>query len=242
MKIQLETIPVWDGVKSGDECFLCSLMERAEKDAVSYYLSSAIMTPEVRVQTNHTGFCPHHLELLAEGGKAQSLALVMDTYYEELLSVLSPSIDRIVESDSRRRSLKALKQFDEKASKREHGCLVCSRMKEREDRYAYTVASLWNEDGEFRNALSSSKGFCIHHTRIIASFADQALPSDRVPAFLSDLFTLLRSNLERVKHDAWYLTQMYKSENRGKSWEGCEDAHRRAALKLSGVSRVLDPS
>ena len=52
MKIVLETIPVWDAFRASDECPLCTLMEKAEKDALSYYLSSAIMTPEVRVETN----------------------------------------------------------------------------------------------------------------------------------------------------------------------------------------------
>ena len=56
MKIQLETIPVWDGLKSGSECFICSLMKEAESDSIRYYLSSAIMTPEVRVETNTHGF------------------------------------------------------------------------------------------------------------------------------------------------------------------------------------------
>ena len=83
MKIQLETIPVWDGVKEGSECFICTLMKKAEEDGIRYYLSSAVMTPEVRVEMNRHGFCPHHSALLAEAGKPQSLALAMDTYYEE---------------------------------------------------------------------------------------------------------------------------------------------------------------
>ena len=50
MKIVLETIPVWDAFKKETECPICLLMEEAEKDGVSYYLSSAIMTPEVRLK------------------------------------------------------------------------------------------------------------------------------------------------------------------------------------------------
>ena len=83
LQLQLETIPVWDGVKEGSECFLCSLMKKAEEDGVRYYLSSAVMTPEVRVEMNKHGFCPHHSAMLAQSGKPQSLALAMDTYYDE---------------------------------------------------------------------------------------------------------------------------------------------------------------
>ena len=61
MKVVLETIPVWDAFKKETECPVCALMEEAEKDGISYYLSSAIMTPEVRVETNDKGFLPTSL-------------------------------------------------------------------------------------------------------------------------------------------------------------------------------------
>ena len=60
MKIELETIPVWDGVKSESECFICDLMNKAEEDALDYYLGPAIMVPEIRVEINRKGFCPAH--------------------------------------------------------------------------------------------------------------------------------------------------------------------------------------
>ena len=90
MKIVLETIPVWDAFRASDECPVCTLMEKAEKDALSYYLSSAIMTPEVRVETNENGFCPYHFILLSKEGKPQSLALLMDTYYGKDQEIFSP--------------------------------------------------------------------------------------------------------------------------------------------------------
>ncbi len=241
MKIQLETIPVWDGVREESECFLCSLMEKAEEDGVRYYLSSAVMTPEVRVETNTKGFCSHHFQLLAEGGKAQSLALVMDTYYEESFRSLSSSLDRIIDAGSARKAAKALSAFASDVEKRDKGCLICTRMEDRLMRYTYTIASLWKEDAEFRKALLSSKGLCLHHTLETAKRAGDALSGEDLRAFLSDIFSLLKRNLERVKDDDWWLTQMYKSENRDKDWRGCEDAHKRAVYKLTGRHRVIDP-
>lgn len=165
MKLQLETIPVWDGVKEGSECFLCSLMKQAEDDGVRYYLSSAVMTPEVRVETNTKGFCTHHFLMLADGGKAQSLGLVMDTYYEESSRILDPYIDKILSAGNARKAMKAVNAFVEKEEERERGCLICTRMEDRLMRYCYTIASLWKEDPEFRSALLASKGFCVHHTK-----------------------------------------------------------------------------
>ena len=73
MKVVLETIPLWDALREDSECPLCSLMKKAEEDSVSYYLSSAIMTPEVRVETNTKGFCPKHFYLLVLKNKPQSM-------------------------------------------------------------------------------------------------------------------------------------------------------------------------
>ena len=111
MKIQLETIPVWDGVKEGSECFICTLMKKAEEDGIRYYLSSAVMTPEVRVETNTHGFCSHHFSMLAEGGKPQSLALVMDTFYEESKRILSPYADKVHSASSARKAEKAINAY-----------------------------------------------------------------------------------------------------------------------------------
>ena len=105
MKVVLETIPVWDAFKKETECPVCALMEEAEKDGISYYLSSAIMTPEVRVETNDKGFCPHHFILLSHGGKPQSLALVMDTYYEKNKESFSPYFKQIASSSNPRKAL-----------------------------------------------------------------------------------------------------------------------------------------
>ncbi|MGN1163596.1 MAG: DUF6062 family protein, partial [Candidatus Ornithospirochaeta sp.] len=119
MKIVLETIPVWDAFRKDDECPICSLMERAEEDAVSYYLSSAIMTPEVRVETNEKGFCPHHFNSLSEGGKPQSLALVMDTYYDRDKVLYSPYFKAISSASNPRKAAKAIDGFVSEVEKRE---------------------------------------------------------------------------------------------------------------------------
>ena len=241
MKIALETIPVWDGVRRGEECFLCSLAKEAEKDALSYYLSSAIMTPEVRVETNAYGFCPHHMRALAEGGKPQALSLVMDTYYEENKKYLHPHLSQIAEASKLRKAEKAIDGFESAWRKREKGCLVCSRMDDRLYRYAYTVAALYEEDADFRSALSSSKGFCLEHTLLLSRVAPDAVSGDTLLSYYRMIFSLLEKNLDRVQHDDWWMSQKYKSENKDKDWNGCEDAHKRAVYKLVSECSVIDP-
>lgn len=241
MKIQLETIPVWDGLKSGSECFICALMKEAESDSIRYYLSSAIMTPEVRVETNTHGFCRKHFSLLAEGNKAQSLGLVMDTYYEEDKKSFHPALEGIAAASNVRKAEKAFSALYKAYDERMGGCLICSRMNDRLYRYSYTVAALFEEDPEFKEELKRSKGFCMHHTRVLYETASDAIKGDVLLEYYKTLADLLRKNLERVQADDYYLTQKYKSENKDKPWNGCEDAAKRAVYKLIGEAEVIDP-
>lgn len=216
-------------------------MKKAEEDSIKYYLSSAIMTSEVRIKTNTYGFCPHHYVLLTQSGNPQSLALTMDTYYGENERLFEKDYDRIDKAKSVREVKKALEKFRKDAGERERGCLVCSKMNERLYRYAYTLCSLSLSDMEFQKAFFSSKGLCLHHTLIVSETASDALRGEDYLFFEKKLFSLLESNLERVRKDDWWMTQKYKSENKDKPWDGAEDAHKKAVLKLIGEGRVIDP-
>lgn len=241
MRIVLETIPVWDALKKNEECPLCALMKEAERDATRYYLSSAIMTPEVRVETNRYGFCPHHSLLLAEGGNPQSLALTMDTYYGENETYFAPHFTAIKKASSARKVQKAIEGLREASQEREKGCLICTRMNDRLYRYSFTISALFQQDPDFKKAFSESKGLCLHHALKVAEIAPDALSGDDLLAFQQALFDNLERNMKRVRQDDWWMTQKYKSENADKPWNGCEDAQKRAVKKLVGEARVLDP-
>ena len=241
MKIVLETIPVWDGLNENSECFICSLMKRAESDALGYYLSSAVMTPEVRVETNTYGFCKTHMRKPAEANKPQVLSLIMDTYYEENKKYFKPSFEKIASAKKVKHAEKAIEDFKTQVESRDRGCLVCSRMEDRLYRYCFTVAALFAEDSDFREALKKSKGFCLQHTLALSSIAPDAISGDILLEFYKTIFSLLDLNLDRVQHDDWWMSQKYKSENKDKPWNGCEDAQKRAVYKLVGEAPVLDP-
>ena len=74
-------------------------------------------------------------------------------------------------------------------------------------------------------------------------FRQPLLPAkgDVLLEYYKTLADLLKKNLERVQADDYYLTQKYKSENKDKPWNGCEDAAKRAVYKLIGEAEVIDP-
>lgn len=234
MKEVLETIPVWDALKEDTECPICSLMKKAEEDALKYYLGPAVMVPEIRVEINKKGYCNKHWQMLADLNKAQPLALSLDTYYEESKKLYKIKFEQIKNASSPRKALKLFSQFEEAVQSREDGCLVCDYMKKRLDRYTATFAVLYKEDSDFRAALAKSKGFCIHHTLDLVHAAKAELSGDDLASYLQLLAKLLDDNLDRVQKDVWWMTQKYKSENKEKPWNGCEDAFKRGVDKLTG--------
>ncbi len=240
MKEVLETIPVWDGIRSGSECFICDLMKSAEEDSLKYYLGPAVMVPEIRVQINRTGFCSKHFLDLSAMNKAQPLSLVLDTYYGESKELYAPLFERIADSSNARKALKNFERLEEAIESREKGCLVCQHMEKRLDRYCSTVAALFESDPDFRKALTESKGFCTHHTIQLVHYAPDVLKGDALADFIKCVSSLLERNLERVQKDVVWMTQKYKSENRDKSWNGCEDAHHRGTEKIVGLGRLID--
>ncbi len=241
MKIQLETIPVWDGVKSDSECYICDLMAQAQHDAIAFYLGSSVMNPETRVRVNEHGFCYKHSQMLVAANKSQGVALMTDTYLAKSREKFERSFNELLGAKNPKLAKKAIEHFSSDLEKREAGCLVCTSMQDRLLRYYYTTAYLWGEDMEFRQALSDSKGFCLHHFQGLLKQSKEALSSSLLPEFVRSLTQLELFNLDRIAKDVYWMTQKYKSENMDKPWNGCEDAHKRGMNKMTGRSRVIDP-
>ncbi|MDN5333836.1 hypothetical protein DYP60_10745 [Sphaerochaeta halotolerans] len=241
MKLELETIPVWDGVQHNSECFICELMTEAQKDAINFYLGNSVMNPETRVRVNEHGFCPKHWRMLTAANKPQGVALMSDTYLETSRKKGEAAINGLLSAKSPKQAKKAVGAFHAVMDSREKGCLVCSSMEERLQRYLYTTCYLWGEDPAFREALSQGKGFCLHHFSLLLETAQKALSSSLYPEFVRELSKIEVASLDRIAKDVHWMTQKYKSENADKPWHGCEDAHKRTVDKMTGRSRVIDP-
>lgn len=238
VKYELETMPIWDGVRKNTECFLCDLMKQAENDALSYFLGSAIMDPSTRVQINRTGFCPHHWSLLAHAGENQSLGLIGHTYLLDTLSSLKPLFDRLSHAKPGKKTAAFVSAIGKAIDDRESGCGICAQMEVRLRRYAYTTVYLWNQDDAFKEALDAGKGVCLHHMKILLNMACHVLDAQTSQQFSSRIAILVERNLKRLERDVWWMTQKYKDENKEKSWNGCEDAQQRLVRKLVGEGRL----
>lgn len=228
VKYQLETIPVWDGIASQSECFVCDLMLKAQNDSIDFYLGSSVMNPETRVKVNDIGFCPQHTSMLVQSGSPNSMAVMWESHFEQTRRQLENVLE---EMEHPRNVAKTTRRLKESVALREQGCLICDRMEERLNRYCFTIPYLWGQDMQFRDAFAQSKGFCLPHMARIMELASKALDAKTARDFSCAMADLQKRNLERVSHDIWYMTEHYKSENRDKPWNGCEDAQKRSVYK-----------
>lgn len=234
MKIQLETIPVWDAMKNDSECALCDLRKKAEEDGVKFYLGPSVMNPETRVKVNNDGFCAEHFALLVAANKAQGLALMCDTYLAETRKATGKSMEALLDAKAGRKMDKAIETFDSSLAKRDPHCLICAKIEERETRYLYTTAWLFANDPDFKKALKESKGFCMPHYQKLLHVSKEALDAEKRRDFVTVLTEVELSNLDRLQKEVLWMTQKFKSENFDKPWNGCEDAQKRVVGKLTG--------
>ena len=237
IKYQLETIPVWDGITSQSECFICDLMKQSQEESLAFYLGSSVMNPETRIKVNTIGFCPRHTALLVESGRPNSMAVLWESHLEETRDQLKSVFNELEKASNPK---KTSSKLDKILEGREKGCLICQRMQDRLNRYCYTIPYLWAQDMEFRKAFDNSKGFCLHHMSTILEMSIIALDSKNQKLFAQALAKVQQNNLERIAKDLVYMTEQYRSENANRPWNGCEDAQKRAVYKEIGYGRCDD--
>ena len=151
MKYELETIPVWDAYHAEDECPLCLLQRKAERDFVRFYVGHSVMVPEMRVQVNDSGFCPAHFPMLLEGGNRLGLALITHTHIGELRRKLERRLGKGKAGAALKREIAG---FDAFLSQQLDRCLICERLDDRFKRYSYTIVHLWRHEDQFRQAFN----------------------------------------------------------------------------------------
>ncbi len=246
MKYKLETIPVWDAFKEDTECPICYLAEKAEERYLKFYLGNSVMNPETRVEVNKTGFCSHHYSGLLQMRSNHALGLMTHTHLEKRMELLSDHF-RSLKSEASKVSGKAallkskklsgaIKNLTEHLSENEEKCMICRRIEYTIQRYTFTIIHLWKTDGEFRNFIQKSNGFCFHHLPELLKMAEESLNPGKLGEFIEELIPIIEKNNERIEKEILWFTQKFDSQNSDKPWGTSEDAHYRTVQKLTGLS------
>ena len=79
MKDSIYTIPISEVFEPKEGCPLCALYATLEDRWVDYITGAAMMEPDVRIETNRSGFCPKHFDMMLLKRSRLSVALILQT-------------------------------------------------------------------------------------------------------------------------------------------------------------------
>jgi len=227
---------VWQALEASAPCPLCFLAERLESQYVSFYVGDSVMTPEIRVTVNETGFCPRHFQLMNDAGNKLGVSLLTATHIESLRERLHGDRKRLMRLASRRgpRKAKAFRSALEEMQSRNRACLVCDRMDHTMRNYAYTLARMYGDEAEFRTAFDDSSGVCIAHLPFACEVAADSISPRRREAFFAALFSIVDRDLESIHSDLGEFAERFDYRNTRPMTETLRDVVPRAIRKLTG--------
>lgn len=250
MKYHLDTIPVWDAYHENSECPFCLLEDKSEKAYIDSFLGGSVMEPDTRIEVNDKGFCPHHNQLLYQAQNRLGLALMTHTHVQQTISKLEKQmgiLKKTAENPGRKLKLfkksPSNKEPDLKQSMHNFGhyvcslrtqCIICDKLQNALDQFAYTFIHLWSHDKEFRKVFLESKGFCFSHLPLVLDMAAKNLSSAKQSEFIKELLPMQMENMNRLEKELLWFTQKFDYKNQDKPWENSKDALPRTLQKLTG--------
>ena len=240
MKEKIHTIPVNQAFESGDECPFCYLEREVEQRVIRYVLGpgASYMEPDVRAATDAAGFCRDHYQKMYRYGNALGSALMMQTYYAQMMAELNKQLDDFEMPDKRPlfslgKKEKTKLPLVEWLQSKHDSCYICDRIEENQSRYFATFFTLIKQP-EFREKVERSKGFCLDHFAQLLDKAQKDLPNDQREWFYETVMRLMKSHLNRMKEEIDWFVQKHDYRFHGEPWKNAQDAVPRGMQKLRG--------
>lgn len=231
---KLEISKVHDAYARGGECPLCDLEEAAENTYLRSFQHSRVMEPNVRVQTNRTGFCPGHYRKLYDGENKLGLGLVVHTHLQQVIPGIGAALDALAKAAEGRRSREHLAEAAAPMAALRDTCFICGLLAADMQRYAFTVLYLWTRDPQFSAVFRDSRGFCIPHFAVMLDEASKSMRADRIRGWLAETIPLMKGSLERLDGELLAFTQLHQAGNASPGTDAERTALARTLQKLSG--------
>lgn len=247
MRYHIDTIPVWDALRTQGECPLCTLRRKTEHTLTDRYLGASVMEPDTRIRVNAKGFCPPHQRMLYLKQNRLGHALMMLSHVREVRAKLAPLLEQPARASQGGLFDRMRKRPAEEGAAKSavaalaDGCVLCDSLEENMSRYAYTVLHLWKTDERFQKELRASRGFCIPDTALLLDMAAQHLSGAALQGFREAAQTLLSDNLKRLDEELEWFTLKFDYRNNDKPWGESRDALERTVQKLRGWCVGKDP-
>ncbi len=238
MKEKLYTIPINDAFARDCECPVCAMYKVLETNAVEYTMGPSYMEDDVRAQTDQSGFCAKHMQMMLAQENSLGLALILKTHIDKTNS----EIDKKMRMPSSGGSLFKKAQSNpllDYIDALNSSCFVCDRIQNTFARYLHTIIVLWKTDETFKKTYRESKGFCTEHMGDLLKEGQKTLSKDQFEEFKRVTTELYLENMKRIAGDLEWFINKFDYRYRDEPWKQSKDAIPRALVKTNGML-VLD--
>lgn len=234
MKEKIYTIPLSEAYEEPCECPFCKIERRLEQEAVEYALGASMMEPDSRVLSNEKGFCRrHYTQMLAQQGKALSMALVLDTHLAHVLEKAEVILNKKKTSVFLKKGMSKHEELVAFLNQTEKSCVICEKIENTLEKFACTFWELYAKEQDFHEKVNASQGFCLPHFSLLLQTADKELHGATLEELTQELAETELSNLRRVNEDVNWFTKKFDYRYQDAPWKNSKDAPPRASAKLA---------
>lgn len=219
MKPNITTIPITDLFSETAGCPVCRMRRMLEEQYVEYITGAAMMAPDVRVQTNRTGFCNRHFSLMVKNGPRLSNALLLQTHIDELRKKVFPKKNTDLPD---KKMVAAIREND-------GTCYVCDRIERDILHLLATVYVQFGTDPEFRKQYKAQDYICLDHYALVMTNANKkAMDKKTFAEFCEATNELSKGYMDTLYDDVTHFTTMYDYRNQGGDYKNSKDSIERA--------------
>lgn len=187
MADKIYTIPIKEVFEPMDGCPLCRLHKLLEQRCTEYIMGAAMMEPDIRIETNKQGFCASHFEMMLARKNRLSLALMLESHLDELLS------NTVCEKTA----LNPKKAAE--AVNIANSCYVCNKIEETMETMINNMFKMYCADDEFKKLYENQPNLCFNHYARIAAKAPKALNRKQYEPFMKTTLALTKKAWKKLK-------------------------------------------
>ena len=219
---QIYTIPVNEAFeKSRDDqacgCPLCTLWRMLEENELDLILGASMMEPDVRIQTNKTGFCKTHYDMMFVRKNRLSMALTLESLLDELRGEIKGGLMG-----------KPGEKTASRIAKLEESCYICGRIEYNFSRMLNTVVYLWETDPEFRIKYAQQPYFCLPHYRRLIETARAKMGKKALSPFIKQSAEIVEEYFDTLREDVSWFCKKFDYRYEEEPWYNSKDAVERA--------------
>lgn len=227
MRDDICTIPVSEVFEIDDGCPICRMRRTVENHIIDYIMGAAMMEPDVRIETNKTGFCPSHYDMMLNHKGRLSLALMLETH-----------LDFINDDVLSFKLFETKKKKAEKAGNIYDKCFVCDKINWGMERMIDTLYRCYETERDFRNMFDNQSMFCIPHYELLVGGANKRNMPKYHGEFVKSITETVKECSKSLSKDVKNYCKVYSYQNNKDNcdWENAKDSVERSIAFLTGRS------